>query len=219
MAEEAPTYTPEQVMSHTSSLSRNNSARTFLRKKITMRSWASSKQLRRTRSRLPIESWRWNSTQIGIGRPLLRRPSRSWARPMRVWVMPQIELSMIDLARRRHTGSGTKVRHSTDRILTPTTFSKLSFKGQTWKTYSVECLPRCIRWIWVVLTKVIGGFKGETLLESTSLDMEALGASQWEATVQALSLLPPSVGVLPDKGGRSRSKNKGRMWRTKEGNL
>jgi hypothetical protein len=71
----------------------------------------------------------------------------------------------------------------------------------------------------VVLTKAIGGFQVETLLESTFLDMEALGASQWEATVQALSLLLPSVAVLPDKGGRSRSKNKGRMWRTKEGNL
>ncbi len=69
------------------------------------------------------------------------------------------------------------------------------------------------------LTKGIGGFKGETLLESTNSDMEALGALQWEATAQALSLLLRSGAELPDKEGHPRSKNKGPMWRTKEGNL
>lgn len=71
----------------------------------------------------------------------------------------------------------------------------------------------------MVLTQAIGGFKGETLLESTYLDMEVLGALQWEVTAQALSLLLPSGVVLPDRGGRNRSKSIGRMWRTKEGNL
>ena len=71
----------------------------------------------------------------------------------------------------------------------------------------------------MVLTKGIGGFKVETLLESTYPGMEALGALQWEATAQALSLLLPSGEGLPDKGGHNRSKNKGRMWKTKEDNL
>ena len=71
----------------------------------------------------------------------------------------------------------------------------------------------------MVLTQAIGGFKGETLLESTYLDMEVLGALQWEVTAQALSLLLPSGVVLPDRGGRNRSKSIGRMWRTKECNL
>jgi hypothetical protein len=71
----------------------------------------------------------------------------------------------------------------------------------------------------MVLTKVIGGFKGETLRESTYMDMEALGASRWDAPARALSLLLPSGEALPDKGGRNRSKNIGRMLRMKEGNL